>query len=142
MGEITSNLLNDYTSALFTSNPYRIAFLLNEVIHNSDSAILVEPIKNEYWIFYTGSISFPEEKLNDIKHFQTEKTQSKNFTVGENLVSNAGKWLSEIVKIEPGEFFVASICAAINKIKNKSSIRIAVEQGEGVNRNLHIYYKK
>lgn len=142
MGETASNLLSEYRSALFTSNPLKIGFLLNEVIHNPDSAILVEPVKNEYWIFYTGDASFPEEKHNDIKHFQADKIQDGNLQTGNNLFSKGGQWLSEIVKIEPGEFFVPTICAAINKIKNKGSIRIAVEQGEGFNRKLFFYYKK
>ncbi|SCY78772.1 hypothetical protein [Flavobacterium anhuiense] len=141
MEKIASNSFAEYRSALFTSNPFKIGFLLNDVIHNPDSAILVEPVKNEYWIFYTGDASFPEEKHNDIKHFQAEKIQNEVLSINDNSV-DTGQWLSEMVKIEPGEFFVPTICAAINKIKNKNSIRIAIEQGEGFNRKLYFYYKK
>jgi hypothetical protein len=142
MKETASNLLSEYTSAIFTSDPVKVGFILNKVIHNPDSAILVEPVKNEYWIFYTGDASFPEEKHNDIKHFLADKSQNGDLSISNNLVSNGGQWLSEMVKIVPGELFVPTICAAINKIKNKSSIRIAVEQGEGFNRKLFFYYKK
>ncbi|WP_369014678.1 hypothetical protein [Flavobacterium anhuiense] len=142
MKEKASNLLNEYSSAIFTSDPIRIGYILNNVIHNPDSAILVEPVKNEYWIFYTGDASFPEEKDNEIKHFLADKTQKVNLSISNNLVFTRGQWLSEMVKIIPGELFVPTICAAINKIKNKGSIRIAVEQGEGFNRKLFFYYKK
>jgi hypothetical protein len=142
MGQIALNSLSEYSAALYTTDPLKIGFLLNQVIHNPDSAILVEPIKNEYWIFYTGSASFPEESHSDIKHFQIDDKQNENLEISDDSVSDSDRWFSEIVKIQQGEIFVADIFKAINSIRNKNSIRIAVEQGEGVNRKLHFYYKK
>lgn len=141
MGQITLNGQGEYGEALSTTDPLKIGFLLNKVIHNPDTAILVEPVKNEYWIFYTGGASFPEQD-SDLKHFKTEQKQNKGPEVSNDSVADVDHWFSEIVKIEPGVFFFEDICNAINKIRNKNSIRIAVQQGEGVNRKLHFYYKK
>jgi hypothetical protein len=142
MGQIALNTLSEYSAALYTTDPLKIGFLLNKVIHNPDTVILVEPIKNEYWLFYTGNISFPEQSHSNIKHFQIEYKQTENLQISEDSVSDSDRWFSEIVKIQRGELFVGDICEAINKIKYKNTIRIAVEQGEDVNRKLHFYYKK
>ncbi|MFB9079309.1 hypothetical protein ACFFLS_01665 [Flavobacterium procerum] len=141
MKQTDLNLAAKYEAAIYTTDPLKIEVILNKVIHNPDTVILVEPIKNEYWLFYTGTASFPEPSA-DFKSFKVENSEIKNIHLTDDSVSNRDRWTSEVVTIQPGEFFVIEICNAINKIRNKSSIRIAVEQGEGVNRKLYFYYKR
>jgi hypothetical protein len=140
MGQIDSNLVAEYNAAIYTADPLKIGFILNKVIHNPDTAIFVETGKNEYYIFYTGSASIPEED-SVVKNFQMQNNESKKIETND-LVSGSDRWTFEMVKIQRGEFFFTDLCNAINKIRNKSSIRIAVEQGEDVDRNLYFYYKK
>lgn len=141
MGQTDLNLAAEYQTAIYTADPLKIAFILNKVIHNPDTSIIVETGKNEYWVFYTGNASlFPEDA--SIKIFKTENKESKNIKVHDDSVSGPDRWASEIVKIQRGDFFFTDICNAINKIRNKNTIRIVVEQGEDVNRKLHFYYKK
>lgn len=134
------NVAAQYEAAIYTTDVLKIEFILNEVIHNPDTAILVEPGKNEYYVFYTGTASIPEESTH-FKSFKMENTQTKNMDLPEDSVSIRGRWISEIVNIQRGNLFFTDICNAINKIRNKNSITIVVEQGEDVNRKLYFYYK-
>lgn len=140
MGQKDSNLAAEYNAAIYTTDPFKIGFILNKVIHNPDTAIFVETGKNEYYIFYTGSASIPEE-ISNVKNFQMQNNENKNRDTNDSVLGS-DRWTYEIVKIQRGNFFFTDLCNAINKIRNKSSIRIAVEQGEDVNRNLYFYYKK
>lgn len=62
MKEKASNLLNEYSSAIFTSDPIRIGYILNNVIHNPDSAILVEPVKMNIGFFIQETLHFLRRK--------------------------------------------------------------------------------
>ncbi|KAF2516681.1 hypothetical protein [Flavobacterium foetidum] len=135
------NVTAKYEAAIYTSDVLKIEFILNKVIHDPDSVILVEPGKNEYYLFYTGTASIPEESV-DFKSFKAESSEVKKIDLPKESSTTRDRWTSEVVTIQRGEFFFTDICNAINKIRNKNSIRIAVEQGEDVNRKLYFYYKR
>lgn len=141
MKQADLNLVAKYEAAIYTNDALKIEFILNKVIHNPDTAIIVEAGKNEYWVFYSGTASIPEE-VADFKNFKMENNEIKNIDLPDDSVSNSDRWASEVVNIQRGDFFFTDICNAINKIQNKNSIRIAVKQGEDVNRKLYFYYKR
>ncbi|WP_156062658.1 hypothetical protein [Flavobacterium chilense] len=140
MEQIGLNSKAEYQTAIYTTDPLKIGFILNKVIHNPETSILVETGKNEYWVFYTGNASLPEKDTR-IKNFKMQNKESKNIKLEDDSVLGPDRWVSEIVKIQRGDFFFVDICNAINKIRNKNTIRIVVEQGEEVNRKLYFYYK-
>lgn len=138
MENLTLNTMTDYEGAFITSNPTKIGIILNKVLHNPNSALIIEPIMNEYWVFYYGGASFPIDEDEEINHFQNMSPNKENF---EGPLDVTDKWFFDILKNDDPATFFFDAMDILNKIRNKNSIRVAVEQPE-IKRKFYIYYKK
>lgn len=139
MENLTLNDMINYEGAFTTTNPTKIEIILNKILHNPNSALIVEPIINEYWVFYYGGATFPIDKDEEINHFQRDLLNKKNIEIDLDVVED--KWIFDIIKFDDPIQFFDDAMGVLNKIKNKSSIKVATEQPD-VKRKLYINYKR
>jgi hypothetical protein len=129
--------MTDYEGVLTTTNPTKIGVVLNTILHNPSSALIIEPMLNEYWIFYYGGASFPPILDKDISYFKKNDMLNERIVT---LIPTKDNWIFEIVKFEDTIQFFNDIMNILNTVKNKSSIKIAIEQPDKF-RKFYIYYK-
>jgi hypothetical protein len=137
MANPTLNNMINYEGAFTTTNPTKIEFILNKILHNPNSALIIEPVINEYWVFYYGGATIPADKDKEINHFQKVLQNKKNIEID----LDEDKWVFVIIKFDDPIQFFDDAMGVLNKIKNKSSIKVAIEQPE-VKRKLYINYKR
>ncbi len=137
MENVITNKMTNYEGMFTTTDPTKIDLLLNKILHNPSSALIIEPILNEYWIFYYGGFTFPNEKDLEINHFPNTLSNKEDI---ETTQDAAGGWKFDIIKMDdPADFFNDTL-AILNKIRNKNSIKIATEQPDA-KRKFYVYYK-
>ncbi|MFD1256681.1 hypothetical protein ACFQ3S_07720 [Mucilaginibacter terrae] len=128
---------NGFEGTIFTYEAEKVAYILNEVLKKPSSALIVEPAKNEYWVFYNGGYTFPQAQ--DSLKVVDLTVVPENFKASVVEKVKGAQW--DMVKIEVEPEFLFTINDEFNKIKNLSSIRVAIHQGDDGKRFVHLYYK-
>lgn len=98
MEQAALNITYSYEGAITTTDPVKIGLVLNTILHNPDTALLIEPNKNEYWIFYAGGVTFPTGE-SDLKHFKIDKEINEDIEIEDDSISGADRWCQKLLKL-------------------------------------------